>query len=75
MRTVLIGWTNGFRTAQDQDFRLRCPKTVYKAAEQGHKEAQYSLGNCYRNDIGVEQDDAEEAVKWYRKAADQGYTV
>eukprot|EP01049_Picozoa_sp_SAG25_P009007 SAG25_NODE_857_length_5044_cov_2.869970_3_plen_674_part_00 len=34
-------------------------------------EAQISLGACYRHGIGVEQDDAE-AVKWFRKAAEQG---
>ena len=33
--------------------------------------AQYNLGACYKNGIGVEKDPAE-AVKWYRKAADQG---
>ena len=32
--------------------------------------AQNNLGDCYRNGIGVEKD-PEEAVKWYRKAAEQ----
>ncbi len=40
-------------------------------AEQGHAKAQYSLGNMYRDGLGVTQDYAE-AVKWYRKAAEQG---
>jgi Sel1 repeat-containing protein len=47
-------------------------KKYRKAAEQGHAEAQYRLGSCYREGFGVQQDDAE-ATKWYRKAAEQGY--
>ncbi len=38
---------------------------------QGDPRAQQSLGNMYANGQGVPQDDAE-AVKWFRKAADQG---
>ena len=33
--------------------------------------AQYNLGNMYDFGEGVPENDAE-AVKWYRKAADQG---
>jgi TPR repeat protein len=43
-----------------------------KAAEQGLAEAQYNLGVCYDNGLGVIQNHAE-AVTWYRKAAKQGY--
>ena len=46
-------------------------KWYRKAAEQGHADAQYNLGICYRNGYGVTQDN-DEAVKWYRKAAEQG---
>lgn len=43
-----------------------------KAAEQGHAEAQYQLGNMnYDREIGEQQDDAK-AVVWWRKAAEQG---
>ena len=35
-------------------------------------DAQYILGFCYYNGKGVEQN-YEEAVKWYRKSANQGY--
>ena len=42
-------------------------------AEQGHAVAQFNLGNMYREGDGVPQDDAE-AVKRYRKAAEQGLT-
>jgi TPR repeat protein len=34
--------------------------------------AQYNLGTMYHEGDGVKQDD-KEAVKWYRKAAEQGY--
>ena len=43
-----------------------------KAAEQGHKQAQDSLGTMYQNGDGVEKNYAE-AMSWYRKAAEQGY--
>jgi TPR repeat protein len=50
--------------------------TVFKAyklkAEQGDAEAQFDVGFCYFEGIGVEINKAE-AVKWYRKAAEQGY--
>ena len=41
-------------------------------ADQGDEYAQNSLGVMYENGEGVPQDD-KQAVKWYRKAADQGY--
>ena len=42
-----------------------------KAAEQGHAEAQFSLGMMYDIGLGVPKDYAE-AAKWVRKAAEQG---
>ena len=42
------------------------------AAEQGHVEAQFTLGNCYMQGIGITQNQAA-AAKWIRKAAEQGY--
>ena len=42
-----------------------------KAAEAGHAQAQYKLGDCYWHGIGVEENE-EEAVKWYLMAANQG---
>jgi TPR repeat protein len=35
--------------------------------------AQYNLGHCYAEGLGVEQDYTQ-AVHWYRKAAEQGDT-
>jgi TPR repeat protein len=43
-----------------------------KAAEGGHDEAQFYLGDCYLNGRGVEQD-KKQAAEWFKKAADQGY--
>ena len=42
-----------------------------KAAEQGHADAQNSLGSMYQFGEGVPQDNAK-AVRWYQKAMDQG---
>lgn len=42
-----------------------------KVAEQGDAMAQVNLGDCYANGIGITKNESE-AVKWYRKAADQG---
>ena len=41
-------------------------------ADRDNKVAQYDLGNCYYNGIGVEMD-APRAVSWFTKAAEQGY--
>jgi TPR repeat protein len=46
-------------------------KWLRKAADQGHAEAQYNLGQLYRESTGVPQDYAQ-AASWFRKAADQG---
>jgi TPR repeat protein len=40
-------------------------------ADQGHADAQNSLGFMYGKGEGVKQDFAE-AARWFRKAADQG---
>jgi TPR repeat protein len=40
-------------------------------AESGDAVAQYNLGVCYHNGVGVAPD-AKEAIKWFRKAALQG---
>ena len=43
-----------------------------QAAEQGDADAQYNLGIFYSQDDSVDKD-MTEAVKWFRKAAEQGY--
>ena len=42
-------------------------------AEQGQARAQNLLGTCYRSGIGGVSRDYAEALKWFRKAAEQGY--
>jgi len=42
-----------------------------KAANQGYGRAQYKLGDCYFDGVGVSKD-ATEGIKWYTKAAEQG---
>jgi TPR repeat protein len=54
----------GWGIEEDKDVALRWLK---KAAEQGHEEAQYEMGN--RKSFG-ENEDKEEACKWYKKAAE-----
>jgi TPR repeat protein len=44
------------------------------SAESGNAFAQFNLGFCYANGLGVSKNEAE-AVSWYRKAAAQGYTA
>ena len=44
---------------------------VKSKAEAGDPEAQMTLGECYSNGQGVEQN-YRQAAEWYRKAADQG---
>lgn len=45
---------------------------IKKKAEQGDPQAQCDIGECY--DYGdVVTQDRNEAIKWYSKAADQGY--
>lgn len=43
-----------------------------KAAEKGHPEAQFELGNCYGTPEGTALD-VPEAIKWFRKAAERGH--
>ena len=59
--------------------RLRAPELTKeavewfrKAAEQGEAHAQFMLGMCYFNGVGITQDKTE-AVKWLQKAAKQGH--
>ena len=45
---------------------------VSQGCRQGFAGAQHNPGVCYQAGTGVKKDEAE-AVKWYRKAAEQGY--
>ena len=41
-------------------------------AEQGNAITQYNLALMYKNGEGIAEDNVE-AVKWYKRAAEQGY--
>jgi TPR repeat protein len=47
-------------------------KFLKSAAEKGNAEAQYHIGACYQNGIGISQD-LVEAASWYRLASGQGH--
>jgi len=46
-------------------------KWYTKSADRGYAQAQFELGFCYAEGLGVTKDE-KEAVKWYIKAAEQG---
>lgn len=48
-------------------------ETLQRLADEGDPWAQFTLGLCYDNGRGVQQDFVE-AAKWYRKAAHEGHT-
>jgi TPR repeat protein len=43
-----------------------------QAAEQGHPDAQFNLGDAFLVGYGVPQDQ-EKAIEWFTKAANQGH--
>lgn len=57
------------RAREEEDFRAR--RWYRKAAEQGHKLAQHSLGSMYLWGIGGVKD-PESAADWLERAAEQG---
>jgi TPR repeat protein len=67
-----LEYFTGIMLEYSRELEAAAVKWYRKAADQGHAEAQYSLGKCYANGKGVTKDEVE-AVKWYRKSADQGY--
>ena len=74
------GMDDLFGPPLDEDAGL---KWLRNAAELGHAEAQFSLGNHYAryvyfyrlDDSRNREEDAAETEKWLRKAAEQGYAL
>jgi TPR repeat protein len=72
-RTIALGLAIGLtspavaQTHEDGAARIR------PLAEQGQARWQNLLGTCYQSGIGGVSQDYAEALKWYRKAAEQGY--
>ena len=63
------GFVEGRAAYTAKDFQL-AHEEFRKAADQGHSGAEYFLGEMYRRGRGVERNRVE-AVRWYRKAAEQ----
>lgn len=53
---------------------MEMTKQYRMAAECGHVEAQYRLGECFMNGWGIE-DNPQEAAVWFKEAADQEHPV
>ena len=47
---------------------------LWETAEHGDAEAQYKVGKCYFEGIGVDEDKTE-AFEWFMKAAEQGHSA
>jgi len=63
-------YTKGVEAYEKGDFTTAL-KFWQPLAEQGDTDAQYNLGQMYRQGQGVQQDN-KTAVKWYTLAAEQG---
>lgn len=50
----------------------KCFEWFMKAAEQGLVEAEYVVGGCYENEVGVKQNHSQ-ANTWYQKAVKDGH--
>lgn len=59
---------SGFKEGGIERNPTETAKWYRRAAEQGNGEAQYLLGHCYEQGIGVAQDYMK-AVEWYKRAA------
>ncbi len=70
MAPAWVGWDEAVAAAKRGDYATTI-REFFPLAEQGHAKAQYNVGHMYRNGHGVPQDYSE-AMRWYRKAADQG---
>ncbi len=64
------GWDEGVAAYKRGDYATALSE-LRPLAEKGGASAQYNLGILYDGGLGAPQDYAE-AVKWYRKAAEQG---
>ena len=53
---------------------IKCVEYIREKAGRGDAEAQYQLGAMYYNGNGITKDKSE-ALRWYRKAAEQGHVL
>ena len=79
MRTYSLFWLQSIVAATLVFFAFSLPaesdfEKTKRAAEQGDAKAQNHLGYLYATGEGVQQG-AVKAVRWFRMAAEQGYTT
>ncbi len=73
MQTSALGqdFEKGESAAEAGDFKTALQE-FQPLAEQGHSDAQDSLGYMYKNGFGVSKDYIQ-AAKWFRRASEQGH--
>jgi TPR repeat protein len=62
-----------YKVAMNEQHAADARRWFTRAAEGGHVEAQYMLGNWAFFSIGLPQQDAQTAIRWYTKAAQSGH--
>ena len=72
-RTIALGLAIGLNTPAVAQTLEDGAARIRPFAEQGQARWQNLLGTCYQSGIGGVSRDYAEALKWYRKAAEQGY--
>lgn len=65
-------WDDNYISEMGFDNEQKCFEWFQKAAEQGLVEAEYAVGGCYENELGVKQDYAQ-ANYWYQIAVKDGH--
>jgi hypothetical protein len=68
----MLGWEYEYGSEKTAKNLQEAASWYRKAAEQGHKEAQYRYAYLLDKGSGVKKNQAE-AAKWFKKAAEQGY--
>src|SRR5437764_13404599 len=71
---VALGLSFLIFSASGQNKTAESLEKLRARAEQGDADAQYKLGMAYDNGEGVPRDFVE-AMRWWHKAADQGYVM
>lgn len=64
----------GIQEFRNQDYDAALP-LLTASAENGDAEAQCLLGNIYQLGLGSVAVDEMQAIRWYHRSANQGYSV
>lgn len=69
------GWLEAKKMLDENCKEIECDRVemanwLIQAAEKGYAWAQYKLGECYANNVGVQKNEAK-AIEWYSKAVEQ----